>query len=168
LEQVDWPGRLEVIQRSPLLVLDAAHNAASARRLREALDEMFLQRPLALIFGVSADKDVRGMFDALLPAVDFFIAAQAVHPRALTADVIESLAREQGYTGPMVQIPDAQAALQQAESFVGPSGLVCVTGSLFLVGEMRTVCGLPVGHVVPPEERREEQPEQRPVTTSDR
>lgn len=147
-EHVDWPGRLEVVQRSPLMVLDAAHNAASACRLREALDEMFPQRPLALIYGVSADKDVRGMFDALLPTVDFLIAAQAVHPRALGAEMIEALAREQGYDGPIDQIPGVEAALQRAEELVGPEGLVCVTGSLFLVGEMRTVCGLPAGHVV--------------------
>jgi dihydrofolate synthase/folylpolyglutamate synthase len=148
-EHVDWPGRLEVVQRSPLLVLDAAHNAASARRLREALDEMFRQRPLAMIFGASADKDIPGMFDALLPAVDYLIASQAVHPRAFTVEMIESLAREQGYQGPIYKVPDTRAALEQAEVLVGPSGLVCATGSLFLVGEIRTVCGLPVGHVLP-------------------
>jgi dihydrofolate synthase/folylpolyglutamate synthase len=146
-ERVDWPGRLEVINRSPLLVLDAAHNGASARHLAAALDDLFPQRPLALIFGVSADKDVAGMFDALLPLVDYLITAQAVHPRALAPDEIATIARQQGYTGLVEQIPDAEAALQRASDRVGPGGLVCVTGSLFLVGELRTVCGLPVGHV---------------------
>jgi dihydrofolate synthase/folylpolyglutamate synthase len=147
-ERVDWPGRLEVIHRSPLLVLDAAHNAASARRLRAALEELFLQHPLALIFGVSADKDVDGIFDALLPLVDYLITAQAVHPRALAPDEIAAIARRQAYTGPIEQIPQAEAALLRASELVGPDGLICTTGSLFLVGEMRTVCGLPVGHVV--------------------
>lgn len=147
-ERVDWPGRLEVIHRSPLLVLDAAHNAASALRLRAALEELFPQRPLALIFGVSADKDVDGIFDALLPLVDYLIAAQAVHPRALAPDEIAAIARRQAFTGPIEQIPQAEAALRRASELVGPDGLICTTGSLFLVGEMRTVCGLPVGHVV--------------------
>jgi dihydrofolate synthase/folylpolyglutamate synthase len=147
LEHVDWPGRLEVVNHSPLLVLDAAHNAASARRLQAALEELFPQRPLALIFGVSADKDVSGIFDALLPLVDYLIAAQAVHPRALAPDEIAAIARKQGYTGVIEEIPQVEAALDRARELVGPDGLICTTGSLFIVGEMRTVCGLPAGHV---------------------
>lgn len=146
-ERVDWPGRLEIVERSPLVVLDAAHNAESARRLRVALDEMFPQRPLALIFGASADKDVTGMFDALLPTVDFLIAAQAVHPRALATADIATKALERGFAGQIHQVPDVRLALQRAVALVGPDGLICTTGSLFIVGEMRTVCGLPVGHL---------------------
>ncbi len=153
LEQVDWPGRLEVVQRTPLLVLDSAHNGASARRLRAALDELFPQRPFALIFGVSADKDVSGILAALLPITDYLIAAQAVHPRALTSGEIARIAREQHYTGAIEEIPQVDAALRQAEELVGAGGLICTAGSLFIVGEMRTVCGLPVGHVVRQPER---------------
>ncbi len=147
-EQVDWPGRLEVVNHTPLLVLDAAHNAASARRLQAALEELFPQRPLALIFGVSADKDVSGIFDALLPLVDYLIAAQAVHPRALAPDEIAAIARKQGYSRVIEEIPQVETALSRASELVGPEGLICTTGSLFIVGEMRTVCGLPAGHVV--------------------
>jgi dihydrofolate synthase/folylpolyglutamate synthase len=146
-KHVDWPGRLEVIRRSPLLVLDAAHNAASARRLAAALVELFPQRPLALIFGASADKDVSGMFDALLPQVDYLITSQAVHTRALSPAEITAVARQSGYTGPIEEIPAAADALRCATELVGPEGLICTTGSLFIIGEMRTVCGLPAGHV---------------------
>ena len=148
-EHVDWPGRLEIVNYSPVLVLDAAHNGESARRLATALGEMFPQHPRALIFGASADKDVLGMFKALLPLFDFLIAAQAVHPRALAPDAIESTARQARFTGPVYEIPDVQGALQRSVELVGPAGLICTTGSIFIVGEMRTVCGLPVGHVLP-------------------
>jgi len=148
-EHVDWPGRLEIVHYSPVLVLDAAHNGESARRLATALGDMFPQRPRALIFGASADKDVAGMFEALLPQVDFLIAAQAVHPRALSPDAIGSTARQVGFSGPVYEIPDVRSALQRALELVGPQGLICTTGSVFIVGEMRTVCGLPVGHVLP-------------------
>lgn len=148
-QQVDWPGRLEVVTHTPLLVLDAAHNAASARRLQSALLELFSQRPLALIFGVSADKDVSGMFESLLPLSDYLIAVQAVHPRALSPAEIEVVAHQQPYTGQIEQIPDVRTALQRATELVGPNGLICTTGSLFVVGEMRTICGLPPGHVLP-------------------
>lgn len=144
---VDWPGRLEVIQQSPLLVLDAAHNGASARRLAAALIELFPQRPLALIFGASADKDVSGMFDALLPLVDYLIASQAVHPRALSPAEITSAARQSGYIGPIEEVPAVLDALHRATELVGPDGLICTTGSLFIIGEVRTLCGLPAGHL---------------------
>jgi dihydrofolate synthase/folylpolyglutamate synthase len=147
-EQVDWPGRLEVVEHMPLLVLDAAHNAASARRLRAALEELFPQHPLALIFGVSADKDVSGIFEALLPLAHYLIAVQAVHPRALAPDEISAIARQRGYEGVIEEIPQIEAALRRAGELVGPDGLICTTGSLFVIGEMRTVCGLPAGHVV--------------------
>src|SRR5690606_23468080 len=91
LRQVDWPGRLELIALNPALVLHAAHNGASARWLSATLDQLFPQRPRVLVFGASADKDIRGMFEALLPAVDHLIAAQAVHPRALATEEIESI-----------------------------------------------------------------------------
>lgn len=147
LASVDWPGRLEVVQHKPLLVLDAAHNAASARRLSAALTELFPQRPLALIFGASADKDVSGMFDALLPQMDYLITTQAVHPRALSPDEIAAVALQQEYQGPIETIPDTETALQRASALVGSDGLICTTGSLFIVGEMRTLCGLPPGHL---------------------
>jgi dihydrofolate synthase/folylpolyglutamate synthase len=147
--RVDWPGRLEVVQRSPLLVLDAAHNGASARFLAASLTDLFPQRPIAFIFGASADKDVEGMFDALLPLADYLVAVQAVHPRALPVEEIAARARAKGYERPIVKAPAAEAALALASELVGPGGLICTTGSLFIVGEMRTVCGLPVGHVLP-------------------
>ncbi len=145
-EQVDWPGRLEVVEQAPLVVLDAAHNGESAWRLRAALDAMFPQRPLILIFGASADKDVGGMFAALLPIADVLIAAQAVHPRALEPAALTESAREIGFARPVYEIADVRKALHQARSLAGTEGLILITGSLFIVGEARTVLGLPVGH----------------------
>ena len=146
-EAVDWPGRLELAAQSPPVILDAAHNGASAQRLREALDSLFPQRPRALVFGASADKDVAGMFEALLPAVDALVATQAVHPRALAPQEVVSLAEMQGFSGSTFEIPVVKEAVFKARDLVGHGGVVCVTGSLFVVGEARTVFRLPVGHV---------------------
>ncbi len=91
LEQVDWPGRLEVVQ--PYAAAGARCGAQwgiGAATARGAGRTVSRSARLALIFGVSADKDVSGMFDALLPLVDYLIAAQAVHPRALAPDEIAS------------------------------------------------------------------------------
>ena len=147
LAAVDWPGRLEVVEREPLLVLDAAHNGESACRLAVALTGTFAQRPIAFVFGASADKDVSGMFDHLLPIADFLIISQAVHPRALDPNEIKNIALAHGFVRPIEIIPDTRVALDRAAELVGPGGLVCTTGSLFVIGEVRSVCGLPAGHV---------------------
>ena len=149
LDQVDWPGRLEIVDGDPVVVLDAAHNGASARKLTEGLAALFPKRTIALIFGASADKDVSGMFQALLPMTDYLIAAQAVHPRALAPEEIERFAREVGFTRPIERHAAAEDALQRARQLVGAGGVICTTGSLFIVGEMRSVLGLPAGHVAP-------------------
>jgi dihydrofolate synthase / folylpolyglutamate synthase len=149
LAQVDWPGRLEVIHGEPVVVLDAAHNAASARRLQAALEERFPQCPLALIFGAFVDKDITGMFDALLPLADFLVVTQSAHPRALAPHAVGALALEHGYAGPVYQAPDVRTAIQRAAELVGPLGLICATGSLSVVGEARSAFNLPVGHISP-------------------
>jgi dihydrofolate synthase / folylpolyglutamate synthase len=145
LRTVNWPGRLEVVRRAPWLVLDVAHNAESALRLREALTHAFPLPPagkLVLLFGASSDKDVAGMFRELLPLTAHLILTQAATPRAFSTDQLEELARDSGYSGVISTRPTAEAALRLAESLVTPQDLMCVTGSLFVVGELRTVLGL--------------------------
>ncbi len=146
LAHVNWPGRFEIIERKPWVVLDAAHNGASAQCLRETLDELFPEvSTRVLVFGASADKDVTGMFRALLPIVDHLILVQAVHPRALSPEELAASVKVPGFTGTVEMIPVVKTALQQARRRAGDDGLVVVTGSLFVVGEVRDVCGLAPG-----------------------
>ncbi len=67
--QVSWPGRFELLQLHPPVILDCAHNQDSALKLRQTLDEYFQDWPVVLLFGASEDKDIPGMFAALLPRV---------------------------------------------------------------------------------------------------
>ncbi len=149
LRLVNWPGRLEVVRRSPWLVLDVAHNAESAERLRDALTSIFLgkhpQGTMILVFGAFTDKDVQGMFSALLPITSHLIVMQPINPRAFSTDQLAEIARNAGYSGPLDQIPEAKEALKRAEFLAGPNDLICVTGSLSVVGEMRTALDLAPG-----------------------
>ncbi len=146
LAQVNWPGRFEIVAEQPWLILDAAHNRASARCLQETLAATFTDvSNRIMIFGASADKDVKGMFAELLPAIDHLILAQAVHPRALAPDVLVAQAVESGFGGTVEAVPVVADALQRARELSGEYGLVVVTGSLFIVGEARDVCGLQSG-----------------------
>lgn len=144
LRYVNWPGRLEVVRRG--LVLDAAHNGASAERLRDALASIFLaKRPsgrLILVFGASQDKDIHAIFRALLPITASLILMQARNPRAHQPERLAEIAREIGYQGAIQCEPRAADALMAAEGEAGDDDVICVTGSLFVVGEIRSVLGL--------------------------
>jgi dihydrofolate synthase / folylpolyglutamate synthase len=133
--QVAWPGRFELLRREPPVVVDSAHNGDSALRLRQALDDYFPGRPVVLLFGASEDKDIRGMFDALLPRVRQVVATQAVHPRAMPAGGIVALAHE--YGRPAQAVLPMQAALHRALETAGEEAVVVAAGSLFIAAAAR-------------------------------
>ena len=148
LAQVNWAGRLEIVRKFPVIVLDAAHNGESAHRLKETLVERFPWQPLILVFAAKTDKDIDGMLRELLPVVDHLIVTQAVDSRAESPDRIAERVRNLGFMLPVNVIPDVPTALHTAENYAGVEGMVCVTGSLYLVGEARTVYDLKVGQSV--------------------
>jgi len=134
---VVWPGRFEILQRSPLLIVDSAHNRDSARRLRQALDDYLPGLPVILIYGASEDKDIEGMFAELMPRVSRVIATQSVHPRAAQVDQLVELAGKYGRQGEAV-VPVEQAvarALQLAGA--EPGTAVLAAGSLFIAAAVR-------------------------------
>ena len=135
LGQVDWPGRLQVLQRSPLLIVDGAHNAASAEVVRQAVQASFRFRRLSLVIGLSAGKDARGVLGALVPWADSLRLTRAQHERAADPAELLQLARELAPDRPIVVEPDLPTALAAALDAAEADDLVLVTGSLFLVGE---------------------------------
>lgn len=134
LSGVDWPGRLQILRRRPLLVADGAHSDDSARRLREALERHFHFARLILIIGASADKDMSRIVAHLAPVADTVIATRSRHPRATEP---EAVAGEFSRHGKPAEIaPDVAGALTEALRRAGRRDLICATGSLFLVGEV--------------------------------
>ncbi len=140
LAAVRWPGRLEVIHERPTVVVDGAHNDDSARRLREALAEVFTYRRLILVLGISLDKDIAAIVRELVPAADHVVVARSHHPRAAPVDLLLRHCREQGATA--AAAADVAAALALALAQATADDLICVTGSLFAVAEAREACGL--------------------------
>lgn len=135
--RVDWPGRLEVLQKSPPVVLDSAHNRYSALRLRQAMDDYFPGLPIVLVFGASEDKDVSGMFQELLPRVRQVITTQSVHPRAYDAGELVDMVHRSGRAAKaIVPVEDALAeALREA----GNEAVVLIAGSVFIAAAAREV-----------------------------
>ncbi|MEU3557586.1 bifunctional tetrahydrofolate synthase/dihydrofolate synthase [Streptomyces fragilis] len=139
---VSSPGRMEVVRRSPTVVLDAAHNPAGARVTAEAVGEAFDFSRLIGVVGASGDKNVRGLLEAFEPIFAEIVVTQNSSHRAMGADELAAIAVEV-FGEERVQVeprlPDAlEAAITLAEEegeFAG--GGVLVTGSVITVGEAR-------------------------------
>lgn len=136
LANVTWPARLEVVGRRPLLVLDCAHNVASAEALVRTLETSFPPARRWLVFAGSSDKDLAGMFRVLAPHfAHAFLCGYASSPRSVPPERLAGLARQAGLA--CSAYPSVSAALDAAVRQAAADDLVCVTGSVFLAGEAR-------------------------------
>ena len=131
LAKVNWPGRLQVLNRRPLVVVDGAHNPDSASKLRQSLEQYFDFDKSVLIIGASSDKDIAGIISELVPLFDEVIATHSIHPRAMPSASIVAECRRQGVEAK--ETDDISIALPLALSMVGEKDLICVTGSLFVI-----------------------------------
>jgi dihydrofolate synthase/folylpolyglutamate synthase len=144
LQRVCWPGRFEVLAGEPRVVLDGAHNGASAEALAATLREHAPGRRVQLVVGINRDKDARAVLRPLLPLADQVWATETLdNPRALPAADLARLCRRLGAAA-VHAVSDPTRALDEARASTEPhTGLVCVTGSLLLVGQARAALGLP-------------------------
>lgn len=135
--RVEWPGRLEVLRRTPPVVVDSAHNRYSALRLRQAMDDYFPGLPIVLVYGASEDKDVSGMFQELLPRVRQVITTQSVHPRAYDAGELVDMVHRSGRAAKAI-VP-VEDALTEALREAGDEAVVLIAGSVFIAAAAREV-----------------------------
>lgn len=133
--QVSWPGRFEILQHDPPVIIDSAHNRYSALKLRLALEDYFPGYPVILVFGASEDKDVEGMFAELMPRVKSVIASRSYHPRSMDPNQLVKLAHRYGRSA--VVIEEVQDAVKEAIRIADGEALVLVTGSLFIAAGAR-------------------------------
>jgi dihydrofolate synthase/folylpolyglutamate synthase len=135
LRSVEWPGRLQVLSRQPLVVVDGAHNSASAEVVRRALDADFTFERLLLVVGLSAGKDALGVLGAFASRANSVYLTRSRHERSASPTDLEPLVRAASAGTPISTFAEAPPALEHALADAGPRDLVLVTGSLFLVGE---------------------------------
>jgi dihydrofolate synthase/folylpolyglutamate synthase len=142
LKNVHWEGRLEVVSQHPLTVLDGAHNPAAAAAVASYLREFRLSHPgsrVILVLGMMRDKDHRGFFDPLKPLVDEVVLTQADLPRS--ASVEELRAALNGIWPRPFLKAILSDALGYAKKIARPEDLICVTGSLMLIGDVKALLG---------------------------
>lgn len=136
LKEVFWPGRVEVLGKRPLVILDSAHNPEGALALKDALSGFRYGR-LILVLGVMADKDIDGIMKALLPKAFTVILTRPDTPRAASASDLFDRVRARGVKAAVAS--SVKEALKKALETARPNDAVCVTGSIFTVGEARSI-----------------------------
>jgi dihydrofolate synthase / folylpolyglutamate synthase len=132
------PGRLELWEGPPRILFDGAHNSASAKVLREYLDE-FVKEPIIMIFGAMRDKAIREMAAAVLPRAEAVILTALDNPRAASVDILRAAILDSYDQGKVLQSSTVYEALQIAKRITPAKGLICITGSLYLVGASQKI-----------------------------
>ena len=146
LNNTIWPGRCEVIQQDPLVVLDGAQNIASSRALKKAIRENFLcsgsasgrgsggkYKKLILVIGISSDKDLKGICAQLYGLADEIVLTKANNPRATPPEILAGY-----FKGKKVYITNnVKEAREKTKAIAKKKDLILVTGSLFVAGEFR-------------------------------
>jgi len=130
-----WPGRIEKLQSSPDVYLDGAHNPGAARELARFMDENFAGRRVFLIYAAMRDKAVDEVTGLLFPHAEEVIFTEARTPRAISAAQLQEIAGH--HAARHFAVRDAEKAVQTALAKAEPHDVIVITGSLYLVGQVR-------------------------------
>lgn len=137
LRTASHPGRLEYIGN---FLLDGAHNVAGAEALAAYLDE-FVDRPITMIFGAMKEKNVREIANVLWTRAEKLILTKPSNSRAMSPDELASAAPAGLETNTIVKAEGSAEAIEKAIELTSPEGIIVVTGSLYLVGEVKKLIG---------------------------
>jgi dihydrofolate synthase/folylpolyglutamate synthase len=147
LETAEHAGRLELDESGdPHVLLDGAHNPAGARALRAYLDE-FVRAPLTMVFGAMRDKALAEIGALLFPAATNLILTEPRSPRAAAAGELLRAVPLPASSSTITLAPSSADALALARAQARDGGIVCVTGSLYLVGEVKELLGPGAGRL---------------------
>jgi dihydrofolate synthase/folylpolyglutamate synthase len=135
LKEVDWPGRLEIVSSSPRVILDGAHNPAGALVLKESLEKEFQYQNLILLIGIMKDKDIPSMLHLLAPLAHHIIFTKPHTDRAAAPSLLKKALGQNGRKAEIAE--DLREAIERGLSLTQEEDLLCITGSLYTVGEAR-------------------------------
>jgi len=135
LDSIVWPGRLEFMGQSPRILLDGAHNLAAARNLARFLRDSIPQGNITLVAGILDDKPYKAMLQPLMKLCNRVIVTRPVIDRALDPAVLYTVAKQ--VVKDVSQFPTVNEAVSHAVATARPDELICIAGSLYVVGEAK-------------------------------
>jgi dihydrofolate synthase/folylpolyglutamate synthase len=133
LAQVKWPGRFQILQQHPTVLVDGAHNVASMKRLVNNIEAYFAHKRIFLVFGTSCDKDIPGIINELISLSPQVIVTKASHSRAASLPTLVAEFSKRGIEPETEET--VTEAISRASSLADKTDIICVTGSLFVVAE---------------------------------
>jgi dihydrofolate synthase/folylpolyglutamate synthase len=136
IRKARWPGRLERLSDRPAVYLDGTHNPAGAKELLKFWQENFAGRRIWLVYGAMRDKAVDEIAGLLFPVADFVILTEPLQPRAISAPLLAEMTGHLAKNSAVVSNP--VEALERAIEMASPEDAVFATGSLYLVGDLRS------------------------------
>ena len=149
VRETTWPGRFEILHRSPVFLVDGAHNPHGMRAAVKSLADTFPGKKLILIFGVLADKDYDAMLELVLPFAGVVLCVTPDNPRALKASDLAAKIQEHAARGgstagglPAVQVKamdSIASAIDEAFRIAGPEDVICAIGSLYMISDVRSL-----------------------------
>lgn len=144
LERTNWPGRLEILRRSPLVVIDGAHNLEAFQGLRAAIQELFSYRRLIIVLGLLGDKAAPEILKEIVPLADTLILTRPSSPRAAEPEKLKLMAREMN-NAPILVKKETEEAVSAGLSQARAPDLVLFAGSLYLISDVRRILKKKVG-----------------------
>ena len=136
LSVTEWPGRLELVHRQPYVLLDGAHNPQGAQSLADAIKNYFPHNRVIMVLGILADKDVNAILEVLVPLAAYIITTRPDSPRAMEAERLLLLVKEMNVQGQAID--SIECAVKTSLDMAEPDDLVVISGSLYLIGRVRT------------------------------
>lgn len=137
LSNVKWPGRLEMLKKSPLVVIDGAHNLDGIIKLKESVKQYFRYKKLVLIIGILSDKDVEKMVESITLISDKVIAVTPNSYRGKTSEELIKII--ENYNENCEALGDYKEAYMKALSYCDKEDMILICGSLYMIGDMRKI-----------------------------
>ena len=134
---VNWPGRLEILDDDPLLIVDGAHNPDSFEKLNDAIKMYFDGKRIILIFGASEDKEIKEMLRIISPITDKIIFTKANHPRAADIEVLEEIGNLLNLQ--YISTDNIESSMKIALQLASSENAIIAAGSLFVAGAVKSV-----------------------------
>ncbi|MEA3424353.1 MAG: folylpolyglutamate synthase/dihydrofolate synthase family protein [Bacillota bacterium] len=132
-----WPGRMEILNKKPLIIIDGAHNTHGAKSLRDTIEHLLKGRKVIGVIGILADKEVDEMLELVVPLFDEVIVTEPNSPRSMSYTELTSKVKK--YNNHVLGYERILEAVIEARSKVGKDDVVLVFGSLYMIGEVRSI-----------------------------
>ena len=140
LLKAKWPGRLEVLCSKPVFIIDGAHNLEGARALTGFLKEYFPQNKIVFIMGILKDKEYLSIIEEVVPYAKYIITVTPQNKRALPAKELSEIIKR--YCNNIVTSDTIEGAVKKSLELTPEDGLICAFGSLYYIGEVRSMFSL--------------------------